>query len=292
MIQLTPELEARLAAAVERMPAFPKSVQTILEMTRRPDCLPKALVGVIEKDPVMTMKILRIVNSAWYGLPNRINSVAQAVVYLGINTVKNLALTIAAVGMLPRENDAGFDIQGYLVHSLSVAAVARLLCEKFAHGEADPGDCYIAGLLHDFGKVVLARFLSAEFALALLSAREGERSLDAAERRVIGVDHAHVGARLAQKWQFGQSLVVCIRDHHDETASPSAMLDCLRVADALCRWRGYGDAGNPWHEEEAARLPARFGNELPVLAASLAELAALYDEAQRFAQIRHAGEAS
>lgn len=83
MPQLSPELERRLTTAVDRMPVFPKSVQTILEMTRNINCRPKSLVGVIEKDPVMTMKILRVINSAYYGLPNKISSVGQSVVYLG-----------------------------------------------------------------------------------------------------------------------------------------------------------------------------------------------------------------
>ncbi|MDP2169450.1 MAG: HDOD domain-containing protein, partial [Rhodocyclaceae bacterium] len=104
MAQITLELERKLTAAVERMPAFPKSVQVILEMTRDINCLPRNLVGVIEKDPVMTIKILRVINSAYYGLPNKITSVGQSVVYLGINTIKNLALSFAAVGILPRFN--------------------------------------------------------------------------------------------------------------------------------------------------------------------------------------------
>ena len=161
MTALTPELERKLGVAVERMPAFPRSVQKILELTRNINCLPKDLVGVIEKDPVMTMKILKVINSAYYGLPQKITSVGQSVVYLGINTIKNLALGFAAVGILPRMNAAGFDIQRYLLHSLVVGGTARQLATQFAKGEVDSGDAYIAGLLHDFGKVVFAQFLAA-----------------------------------------------------------------------------------------------------------------------------------
>jgi putative nucleotidyltransferase with HDIG domain len=285
MPQISLELERKLTTAVERMPAFPKSVQTILEMTRNINCLPKDLVGVIEKDPVMTMKILRVINSAYYGLPNKITSVGQSVVYLGINTIKNLALSFAAVGILPRFNTTGFDIQRYLLHSLTVAAIGRLLCEKYARAEADPGDCYIAGLLHDFGKVVFAQFMSGEFMKALAFTVDRGMPLYAAEAEVIGADHAFVGALLAKKWQFAEPLVNCIRNHHAEHAEPDAMLDCLRMADAICRKHEFGDAGNPWREDELAMLPARFGGDMEAVIVSLGDLQKLVADAQAFAQI-------
>lgn len=285
MAQLSLELERKLTTAVERMPAFPKSVQTILEMTRNINCLPKDLVGVIEKDPVMTMKILRVINSAYYSLPNKITSVGQSVVYLGINTIKNLALSFAAVGILPRFNTTGFDIQRYLLHSLTVAALARLLCEKYARAEADPGDCYIAGLLHDFGKVVFAQFMSGEFMKALALTVDNGMPLYAAETEAIGADHAFVGALLAKKWQFAAPLVQCIRDHHAAEAEPSAMLDCLRMADAISRKHEFGDSGNPWREEELATLPKRFGGDIEAVITSLGDLQKIVDDAQAFAQI-------
>ncbi|MFN3884741.1 MAG: HDOD domain-containing protein [Rhodocyclaceae bacterium] len=282
---MSPELERRLTAAVDRMPAFPKSVQTILVMTRDSSCLPKQLVGVIEKDPVMTVRILRVINSAYYALPNKIGSVGHAVVYLGINTVKNLALACAAIGVLPRFHTDSFDSEQYLLHSLAVASLARLLSEKYARSEADSSDCYVAGLLHDFGKVVFAHTMASEFALALSVAARDGKPLHVAEVETIGVDHAFVGALLARKWQFGEALVECIRDHHAAEAAPHAMLDCLRMADAICRKQGFGAAGNPWREEELAQLPARFGNDPDVIVAGLGDLNGLLAEAQAFAQI-------
>jgi putative nucleotidyltransferase with HDIG domain len=285
MAHLTPELERKLMTAVERMPAFPKSVQAILEMTRNINCLPKALVGVIEKDPVMTVKILRVINSAYYSLPNKITSVGQSVVYLGINTIKNLALSFAAVGILPRFNTTGFDIQRYLLHSLTVAAVSRILCEKFARAEADPTDCYIAGLLHDFGKVVFAQFMATEFMKALAIAADLDKPLHEAELEVIGANHAYVGALLAKKWQFAEPLVNCIRDHHAETAESSAMMDCLSMADIVCRKLAFGDAGNPWREEQLAHMPQRFGTDIEVVIAAIGDMQKIVDDAQSFAQI-------
>ncbi len=286
MSALTPELERKLGMAVERMPAFPRSVQKILELTRNINCLPKELVAVIEKDPVMTVKILKVINSAYYSLPSKITSVSQSVVYLGINTIKNLALGFAAVGILPRMNAAGFDIQRYLLHSLVVAGVARQLATQFAKSEADPGDCYIAGLLHDFGKVVFAQFLAEEFRNVLeVSAVEG-LPLNAAEERVIGVDHGVVGALLAKRWAFPEHLVNCIRDHHHADAAPSAMMDCLRMADQIVRLREIGDSGNPWRETEAVAAPGRFGDDIMATVNAISgSLDKIVEDAQMFAQV-------
>ena len=285
MPDISLELERKLTTAVERMPAFPKSVQSILEMTRNINCLPKELVSVIEKDPVMTMKILRVINSAYYSLPNKITSVGQSVVYLGINTIKNLALSFAAVGILPRFNTTGFDIQRYLLHSLTVAAISRILCDKYAKAEADATDCYIAGLLHDFGKVVFAQFMSVDFLKALALSADNSLPLYQTEREVIGADHAFVGALLAKKWQFAEPLVNCIRDHHAPDAEASPMLDCLRMADMICRRLVIGDAGNPWQDDELARIPQRFGSDIEVVVGALGDLQKIVDDAQSFAQI-------
>lgn len=285
MNDLPLELERKLGIAVERMPAFPRSVQKILELTRNINCLPKDLVGVIEKDPVMTVKILKVINSAYYGLSNKITSVGQSVVYLGINTVKNLALGFAAVGILPRLNAAGFDIQRYLLHSLLVGSIGRQLATQYAKGQADPGDCYIAGLLHDFGKAVFAQFMPEEFRDSLAKAMEEGISLHLAEQAVIGADHALVGAMLAQRWQFPDYMIDCIREHHNPDAPPSALMDCLRAANQIARKINVGDSGNPWIDGEPAAAPHRFGTDLDATIASLGDLQKYIDDAQMFAQV-------
>jgi putative nucleotidyltransferase with HDIG domain len=282
--QLSPELEKKLGAAVERMPAFPKSVQKVLELTRNINCLPKDLVGVIEKDPVMTIKILKVINSAAFALPSKMTSINQTVVFLGLNTIKNMALSFAAVGFLPRMNAAGFDIQKYLMHSLTTASVARALVAKYAPGQVDPGDVYIAGLLHDFGKVVFAQFMASEFREALAYSIAHEIPLNEAETIVIGADHTVVGSMLVQRWQFAPALVECIRDHH-QLEGHCAMGDCLRMADQICRYREFGDSGNPYRPGEPAIAPQRFGSDIDAVIESLGDLSRFVAEAESFAEI-------
>lgn len=283
MTELSNELTRKLSAAVEKMPAFPKSVQRILEITRDINCQPKELVMVIENDPVMTIKLLRILNSAYYSFPNPITSVHQCVVYLGINTVKNMALSFATAGVLPTRNDAGFDIQRYLMHSLTTAGLARILCQKFGDGVTEPSDCHIAGLLHDFGKVVFAQFMSAEFKEALSLSEEHSASLHATEKRIIGADHSIVGAMLVEKWQFSKLLSSTIRNHHNDISPENTMQSCLFVADQISNKLSLGSSGNALVEELPPGLVRRFGGTIDDIIADLGDLSKVVEEAESFA---------
>jgi putative nucleotidyltransferase with HDIG domain len=258
------DIEQKLMIAVERMPAFPKSVQRVLELTRSPDVAPKSIVEVIERDPVMTARILRVINSAFYALPNKVAGVGHAVVLLGINTIKNLAIRVAAVGMIPQTNEAGLDTDRYLLHSLGCAELSRMIAQKL--GDADPTEAYIGGLLHDIGKILYALYLPQPFRAALdRSAAEGT-ALHLAEQGLLGVDHTVAGAMLARKWQFPASLVECIRSHHQ--APPERGLGrSLFLANQIIKARAFGDSGNP----EVAALPEGLGGALGGDYASIAQ---------------------
>jgi putative nucleotidyltransferase with HDIG domain len=280
---LTPEVSKRLEDAVERMPAFPKSVQKILELTRNINCSPKEIIAIIEKDPVVTMKILRVLNSAFYAMPNKVTSVNRAVLYLGLNTVKNLALSFASVGVLPSSNAAGFDMDRYLRHSLITAGIARQLAARHAAELVDPMDCYVAGLLHDFGKVVFAQFMAEEFRLALQASRESGRPLHVTESEFIQASHAVVGAMLAERWQFPDTLVECIRRHHDTPIAEDALSECLYLADTISKTLARKDDA-----PGSGHAPDWRGRTIPLTvdeaAASLGDLDRFAAEADLFLQ--------
>ena len=283
MTEISAELVKKLSAAVEKMPAFPKSVQRILELSRDINCQPKELVMVIEKDPVMTMKLLRMLNSAFYSFPRQITSVSQSVVYLGMNTIKNMAITFTTMGVLPEKNAAGFDIHNYLLHSLTTATLTRMLGQKFAgDGDVDPADCYIAGLLHDFGKVVFAQFMPTEFKEALTLSNEKSISLHAAESQIIGADHCLVGAMLVSKWQFSEALADTIRHHHSEFSPDNAVQNCLFVADQISKKLSMGNGGSLVVEELSPAYIEYFGDDLDGIISRLGDLSRVVAEAQTF----------
>jgi putative nucleotidyltransferase with HDIG domain len=284
MSETPTDLNRRLAVAVEKMPAFPKSVQRILELSRDINCSPKDLVTVIEKDPVMTMKLLRVLNSAYYSFPKQITSVNQSVVYLGLNTIKNMALSFAALGALPQNNPAGFDVQRYLLHSLTTASLARLVSQKFKVPDADPTDCYLAGLLHDFGKVVFAQFMAEEFRQALQKSEVESISLREAELAIIGSDHTVVGAMLVEKWQFPSGISTLIREHHTPPEQAVGVAACLFVANQISKQLDFGAPGYPLVEPLPPAFVEYFGGELADVIEKLGDISKLVEEAQVYAQ--------
>ncbi|TXT36220.1 MAG: metal dependent phosphohydrolase [Comamonadaceae bacterium] len=280
---MNPDLSMRLIAAVDHMPAFPKSVEQILALTRDMSCSPKDLVQVINGDPVVTVKVLRVVNSAYYGLSKQITSVDHAVVFLGFNTIKNLALSMAAIGMLPSSGLSGFDGQRYLMHSMATASIARQLAHRLH--EADANDCFIAGLLHDFGKVVVAQFMPTDFRKSMeLSLWQG-LPLHRALQEVIGVDHAHVGAMLAEKWRFAPDLVQTIRYQHEPENSDTPMMATVVAANQISKQLGFEFGGWLVIEELADCVANRLGGKLESVRLSLGDLGPMLNEANVFSHL-------
>ena len=235
----TTEQQRRLLRMVDRMPPFPQSVTKLLEMTANINCAPKDLVNVIEHDPVLTGQVLKVVNSAYFGVSRQIASVRHAVVFVGINTVKHLALTAAAIGSLPRTTAAGIDMQSYLRHALTTATISRLLAQRYGSGTSDDVQLvFLAGLLHDIGTVACAQFMPDEYNMALREGLSDPVLLVRAERRIFGVDHAEISAMLLQKWTMPESVVEAVRHHLDPQALANQRtfgMDALYVAVQLSR---------------------------------------------------------
>jgi putative nucleotidyltransferase with HDIG domain len=217
------------------MPAFPASVQQVIALTSDINSSPKDLVKVIDHDPVLTMKILKVANSAYFGLSRKIVSINHAVVYLGLNTVKHVALAIAAIGSLPRENDADFDMDNFLLHSLTTAVLTRSLARQLRIPEIAAANFFVTGLLHDIGQVVYAQFRPAEFKKALECARNTGQPLQDLEEKHIGHNHSEVGAVLCESWDFPEDMVVAIRMHHRPGTGRTggAVRQCLFLANQL-----------------------------------------------------------
>jgi putative nucleotidyltransferase with HDIG domain len=264
--------QKELIKYVEKLPAFPQSVTKVIELTSRAECSPKELVKVIEHDPVLTVKILKLVNSAFYGLSKPIKSINHGIVYAGFNTIKNLSVSIAAIGVLPRKNAIGFDIDALLLHSIGVAIVSKRLANSLSVNPKEASDYFIAGLLHDFGKVVLIQYKPDAYRQALDQAGDGSRPLYEAEKAVFGLDHAEVGALLAKTWNLPDHLVEGISRHHEPDANPNKLVDCIFAADQVIHSLSFGDSGNKFITPFSERLIERFGRDLPDLITVLGDL--------------------
>lgn len=204
-----------LLKLVDNMPTFPSSAHRIIELTNDVNCAPKDLVKVIDHDPILTLNVLKLINSAYFGLAAKVTSVKHAVVYLGINTVKNLALSIAAIGVLPSKNSLGFNMSHFWWHSVVCAGAARSIAEYKKLGEADAGNCFVAGLIHDIGKIMFVHFLPDEYQQCMTEFQKSGRLPTVIESEIIGTSHGELGALLAEKWQLPPVLAGIIRSHHN-----------------------------------------------------------------------------
>jgi len=270
-----------LIAFVEKMPAFPKSVQRVVQLTSDINAPAKEIVRVIESDPVMTVKILKVINSAFYGLPQKITSIQRAVVHMGLNTIKNLALSVAAMGVLKPTNKADFNTQDFLLHSLTTASICRLLAEKLNVKGSECSDYFVAGLLHDFGKIVFAEFDPDNFKLALEKSLEKDIPLHQTETEFMGINHTQVGKILAEKWELDPILIDAIEHHHDNN-SKNLLTNCVATANQISKKLQFGFSGNPVIDQSVDEILPKFNLSLDDLITSLGDLSAIKSEALSF----------
>ncbi len=200
---------------VEKMPALPVTVSKVVEICNTPGTSPTDLNRVISVDPVLMARVMKLINSAYYGLSNRITSLVRAIIMLGINTVKNLALSTAVVGSLGKaDNFRALNAQGYWRHSLGVGVTAKAIARERGVDQKFLEEFFIAGLIHDIGKIPINYAAAESYVEAMgLSDRESI-PLFQAEQSVFGFDHAEVGARIGEQWNIGQDIVDAIRYHH------------------------------------------------------------------------------
>ena len=215
----------RLNRYIDTMPALSITISKILEVTKNPTVTAKDLNKVISLDPVLVGKVLRLVNSAYYGLSNKVTSLVTAIIMLGINTIKNLALSTAVLGNMRKKTSfKSLNVDGFWRHSIVTAMAARALVKSVLQVKMiDPESAFCAGILHDIGKLVFEQYVHDDYQLACQCAREQSLPLIMAESKTMGIDHAGIGRLLAERWALPMELEDSIVSHHDpKPGSPTA----------------------------------------------------------------------
>jgi HD-like signal output (HDOD) protein len=218
---------------IERLPSAPKIYVAVTKALEEPDTGLKDLADLISKDMAISAKVLQLVNSAFFGLPQRVASVQQALSYLGANMIRRVLLSVETFSMFDKDKAAGsFSLEELQAHSNAVATVAS----KLVTGEPKSGDAFMAGTLHDVGKLILAVHVPDHFKRAMALAAEKHIPLYAAEQELFAVSHAEVGAYLLGIWGLPYSIVEAVAHHHVPTRidHPSFdVLDAVFVAEGL-----------------------------------------------------------
>ena len=199
---------------IEDLPTLPVIAMEVNKMLLDYDTTINKLSDTLMKDQAMISKILKLVNSAFFGLRGKISNISHAIVVLGFNTIRNAVVSISIIeAFSAKECMEGFDIADFWKHSVAVAVTSKHLAEKTGIHSTD--DCFVAGLLHDMGKIVLLNHFKDLFQKVWCAVKNNGQSFYEAEKSRIKIDHTRIGGYLARKWQLPPGLTDAIRYHHD-----------------------------------------------------------------------------
>jgi putative nucleotidyltransferase with HDIG domain len=230
-----------VAQSIRDVPALPHVVTKVMALSQDPNASAHDVSRVLEQDQSMTARVLRLANSAFYGFPRRISSVTDATIYLGFKTLQSILMAASVSNLMNREMNGYALEEGILWrHSQSVAFASRLLAKKAKFPYVDLA--YTSGLLHDIGKIVLDSHLKGIYNDIVAEVEEKDLTFIEVEQALLGVDHAMVGARVAEQWNLPGELCEAIRLHHQpEQAEINKTLVCLvHLADVITLTMGIG----------------------------------------------------
>lgn len=247
-----------LVEKVDEIPVFPESVSRIIRLIEDPETSARDVEREISKDQGLTAKILKLANSAYYGLSRNVKTVADATVLLGFQAVKSMVLATSVGKVLDKELP-GYALgkQELWLDSQACAITARAVARKCRFAKAD--QVYTAGLLRDIGKVILDHYLSEQYEVIVKEVNTTNKSFLQVEEEVLGFNHGQVGARIAMKWHLPEDLVEAIERHHspEQAEVNPKMTAMVHVADGLVKMMGMhlGIDGLSYHfSQDALRL--------------------------------------
>lgn len=215
MISTTAELEDLIDGTVS-IPTIPTVLTEITNIFNSPEGSAKQAAAVIEKDAAIATRVLRLVNSPFYGLKNPVSNINLACSILGLKAIKNLvvqATVLQTFGSSPEVR--GFDANWLWDHSFKTAIACKMICERSAaNAGMQKDDAYTCGLIHDIGKLILLDSQADRFGEALRLSTTAKVPLAKAEGEVFGFNHAHVGGLLANRWKLAANVQAAVMYHH------------------------------------------------------------------------------
>ncbi len=231
------------------LPTLPAVAIRVIELARQPEVALSEIARVIENDPATSAKVLRLVNSSYYGLSKRCGSIQQSIAFLGLQTVKGLVLGFSLARSIGNcdDKDVSFNFLDYWRRSLYSAAAAREIALRTRR--CDPDEAFVTALIQDIGMVVLWRAFGDRYLQVVDVARGEHQRLRESERKSLQVDHAEIGSALIERWRFPESICAAVRNHHssaDATQPNAALAQTVALANEaaeVLRRGGRGVAG-------------------------------------------------
>jgi HD-like signal output (HDOD) protein len=234
----------RLVAQMSHLPSIPALYTRMIEALQDPEATMDAVGGIVSEDMAMTAQLLKLVNSAFFGLRRQVSSPAEAANYLGLDTIRSVVLLINVFSQYQSVKIEGFSLSTLGAHSLDTGVAAKGIAQLEGADRKLADEAFVAGMLHDTGKIVLAANFAWQYGDVLKLMRSDGFDQYRAEQRVFGADHAEVGGYLLGLWGLPVPVVEAIAFHHrpadvvEKTFSP---LTAVHVANALVHFMGEAD---------------------------------------------------
>jgi len=264
----------RILRSIQQVPAFPLTIQRVSELLRDDNYSVQEVTDVIRYDQAITANILRMCNAAYFGARSRIGTLKEAVIYLGKENVVR-AVQISGVSRYYKKAARGYVSQANDLwrHSVAVALMSQILFKRI-YQEEHPV-LYTAALLHDVGKVILGEFVHESFGNIIgLVSREGCSFLEA-EEKLFGINHAEIGGKIAEHWNFPEEIRAAIAFHHrpDCVGKGETLFPWLvHLADEICLMVGFGGGNDGLAYRAITEAAGRFQLRDKDIEASMAEL--------------------
>ena len=249
----------KIASAIRSFPGMPGTAVKLLALIDNPGMRVSQIEEILRHDPGLTANVLRLANSAYFGIPSKVGSIRQAVILLGLKRLIQMVIA-ACVSAIMDKSVPGYDLPpGELWrHSIAASVAAEGLVKVLEVDAAE--EIFTAALLHDVGKLVLGDFVKDEFSQIETAVSQGI-SFEMAEKIVLGTNHADVGARILTKWLLPPEIVNAVQFHHAPEASEqhSSMLDIVHVANFISMMIGIGIGRDGLQHEPSAEVTERLG---------------------------------
>jgi putative nucleotidyltransferase with HDIG domain len=256
---------------ISTIPTLPTVLEKITLLLQNPQTSAEEIGLAIKTDQSLASKVLKLVNSAFYGFPGRISTITHAVVILGFSTIKNIVLTASIFDAFKRSGDKGapFDMEQFWLHSVACGAASKSIAKSIGFSESE--ECFIGGLLHDIGKIILCQHVAEEFAEIIEHAASHDQLFIESEQQLFTATHAEIGGMLTESWNLPPLLQHIVKFHHAPTRSKGhfTATAVVHTADILVRALDFGNGGDQKipciHAESWEKLGFRNAALEPVL---------------------------
>ncbi len=231
-----------ILAQIRTLPPLPEVVCELTKLIDNPKSTAEDLAKVISKDQSLTARVLRLVNSSYYAFRSKISKVSHAISLMGFTAIKNIVLGLSLIDTFrKKESDDGLNHEMFWEHSLGAATAAKAIGEKA--GYISPEEAFVAGLIHDIGKVIFDMAAPKEYEYVLKVAAEKHRTIHSVEEEFIGYSHGELGCELARTWNLPEKLRTAIRNHHDDEPQEQ-LTKIVLAADTLTKAASVGFGGD------------------------------------------------